>query len=220
MKKMNWQNICFMNKTMIRSGVKLVVLDISGVLCCKDNGKNTKFGDGLTKISCSNYDVYLRPYAKEFVKWCLDNYDVGIYSSTTYTNVNNIISKIFTSEQRKELKFLWCRDRCELDLDYGKDNSITEYSTVKNLNNIVVNPMINKDRKYTLKDILAIDDSGEKLRFNDKSNYMLIPSFELKPNCAKDFILEEITFSTELMKTNIDDKSEITNQEKHEPKTS
>lgn len=176
--------------------IKLIILDISGVLCGKDKSvknkriKNKKvytqkFGNCY---GTRNYNVYIRPYATEFILQLLKRYDVGIYSSTTTRNISSIFSMILTKCERERLKFIWCRNNCRLDPDYGKDKDIriASFDTIKDLSLIVSHPVINAKRKYTMDNILAIDDSSLKLRFNKKEMYIIVEPFNLKNSREKE----------------------------------
>jgi len=195
-----------MKKNYISKEKKLIILDISGILCGKESNFDVEHPD-LKLIHITNYyRIFLRPGALQFVKRCLENYDVGIFSSTTYPNVKPVLNSLFGYIERKKLKFIWCRDRCELDPDYkpnsGEKNEeneekINKYDTIKILKRIIDNPCINLNRKYNLDNILMFDDSIRKMRFNPKGSYSIIEEFKLDP---KDQILEELWLGMELEK--------------------
>lgn len=166
--------------------MRLVILDINGLLCRKTT-------EGKVDLSLGRYGVVIRPGAREFLEFCYQNFDVGIFSSTTYKNASPILEALLTPEQQKKTKFKWFRDRSSIDPDYNSsgrraepswdldefiDKKIEQYSTVKKIADVLSAPQINEDRKYTLQNTLIVDDSPMKMRFNQKKNVVLIAPFE------------------------------------------
>ena len=92
------------------SSVKLLLLDINGLLCCK-----TKNSDNNIKIS--SYYVILRPFYKEFLDFCYNHFHVGFFSSTPEKNARMILKHLLTKEQIVKTKLFWFRDRTHLDFD-------------------------------------------------------------------------------------------------------
>lgn len=132
---------------------KLIVLDLNGVL-----------------IHRNRKDVELRPYVHQFLdKLFESNFQVAIFSSCKEKNGKPLVNNIF---YKYNFEFLWFRDRCKFD---PEDDG---FSTIKDINDIVSNPVINCDRIYTKNNILFIDDSKNKMRFNPKDTYYIIPSFK------------------------------------------
>lgn len=174
----------------------LVVFDLNGVLIkkchtseraisCKElDLKNTSLGDNIDNIveydtfSDEKYVFYLRPYLKLFFEHIFKLYNVGIFTSTKEYNAKFIVSQIFTLEQQQKLVFKWFRDRAAFDPDFGVDPSIKDYDTIKRIDSILNCPTINENRFYTRKNVIIIDDSLQKMRFNGK-NYIVVPTFEL-----------------------------------------
>lgn len=166
--------------------MKLVILDINGLLCRKTT-------EGKADLSLGRYGVVVRPGAREFLEFCYQNFDVGIFSSTTYKNASPILDFLLTAEQQKKTKFKWFRDRTSLDPQWGSselsadpswdldefhDKKIEQYSTVKKIGDVLSAPQINEDRKYTLENTLIVDDSLMKMRFNPKKNVVIVAPFE------------------------------------------
>ncbi|KAG6760529.1 hypothetical protein POTOM_037052 [Populus tomentosa] len=62
---------------------KLLVLDLAGVLCDRVFHKNrANIPDNRTPDDASgSFFVYKRPFCEEFVRFCLERFDVGIWSS-------------------------------------------------------------------------------------------------------------------------------------------
>lgn len=163
------------------SELKLLVLDLNGILCHKAYKEEDTLDRSIYKsISLDKHNIYLRPKAKRFLNKILNlkNLEVAIFSSTTYPNVNLILNELITTEQRKKLKFLWCREHCTLDPDYGTRDDVKEYTTIKKLETITDHPYINMKRLYNSTNVLFIDDEPSKMRYNPKSSYHILSGYD------------------------------------------
>jgi hypothetical protein len=160
----------------------LVVLDINGILVKKnnkhDNGggwkvnhphHNKKHNNDIIETRGAIFEI--RPGAREFIRKCFEKYHVAIWSSTTFTNAQPIIDELF--DHKNELVFRWFRDHTEYDPEYGIKADIKDFDTIKTINTIYSNAMFM--RKWGPKNTIIIDDSHQKLRFNDEKNYIVIP---------------------------------------------
>jgi hypothetical protein len=168
---------------------KLLILDINGLLCHKV-AKDFIVPNGLKMITLKNYNVILRPFTLIFLEFCYSNYLVGFFSSTTYSNAEAILNAILTPEQKEKTVFKWYRDMTKLDPDYGINENIKKYDTIKCLSTAFEHPIINKDRMFTLKNTLICDDSGIKLRFNPKDNNIIFETFN--PSNISDSVLKNM----------------------------
>src|SRR3989344_2393573 len=96
---------------------KLIILDIDGTLLhC--------FEYDIDYLPCIHYDfeiyfdnkifgyVYERPNVKEFIKYLFNYYDVAVWTAAGSEYAYQIVKKLFTDEQRKELKFVWSSEKC------------------------------------------------------------------------------------------------------------
>lgn len=141
--------------------VKLVVLDVNGLMCYKYYDKNKR--ETIIKI---------RPNVKEFLDELSQEYDIAIYSSTTFPNVSKIISMIYGDEKHK-FKFTWCRDRTEfIDLF-----DVNNHKTLKKLKRIWRCPSVNDKKLYNETNTIIIDDDEFKVKCNNSKNYILINGY-------------------------------------------
>ena len=137
----------------------LVVLDVTGVLC-----QRVYTGDG--------FQITIRPFVQEFLSFLYKNYEVAFFTSTNYVNANPIIQSLLTPEQKQKTKFFWYRDRTRFD-----PQPIESYDTIKMIQDIIDCPTINYDRRYTLQNILLVDDSPRKVRLNNPDSVILVNSY-------------------------------------------
>ncbi|XP_023640770.1 uncharacterized protein LOC17888339 [Capsella rubella] len=92
---------------------KLLVLCLSGLLLHRvhknDMRKNPK--NRSPDASCGPNLVYKRPFAEEFMKFCLERFKVGIWSSACEKNVDIVLSIILENLEDK-LLFVWDQKEC------------------------------------------------------------------------------------------------------------
>lgn len=157
---------------------RLLILDINGVLCHNVNkeGREPIF-EGSEIIETPRYLSVVRPGCYNFLDHCYQNYNVGFFSSTTYSNAGPILDAILNQDQKKATIFRWFRDRTRLDPDYGKEG-ITHFDTVKIIQDVLDCPIVNPRRIYNIKRTLIVDDDLKKLRFNCKENNVLMKKYQ------------------------------------------
>jgi len=119
--------------------------------------------DGLLILRTKN-KIYYRKNMHDFLDFCFNSADVFVFTSTTKKNVDLIIPKLFTPGQILKLLFIW--DRSYTDPDpMGRG-----WDTLKDLNKI--------KKEYPDYSILMIDDSPNKLRYNQSEEYLICEPFE------------------------------------------
>jgi len=109
------------------------------------------------------YYVYQRPYLGHFIQFCLDNFQIAVWSSSSPSYAEAMVQHIFP--KTNNLEFIWSRDQCTQRIDPE-----TGYLYwLKNLKKV-------KRRGYDLNRVLMIDDSAEKLQKN-YGNHLLVKQF-------------------------------------------
>lgn len=126
-------------------------------------------------IQGKSFTYQVRPGAKEFLRRCFEHFQVAVWSSTTYSNVHPLIESLFTYEQQRQLIFRWDRDRTQLDPDFRSDPAVKDFDTIKPISEIANCPTFL--RRWNSRNILLIDDSPRKTRFNDDKNVQIIPEY-------------------------------------------
>ncbi|MEP7037589.1 MAG: HAD family hydrolase [Acidobacteriota bacterium] len=97
------------------------------------------------------FHTYKRPYLKEFLEFCFENFSVAVWTSSTRNYAKNIIKNILNENQN--LKFLHSRERCTLS--YDEETRENFYS--KKLTKL-------RRRGVNLDSIIVVDDSPEQWR--------------------------------------------------------
>ncbi|KAG2326619.1 hypothetical protein Bca52824_009347 [Brassica carinata] len=92
---------------------KLLVLSLSGLLLHrvhrKSNRKTPK--NRSPDASCGPNLVYKRPFAEDFMKFVLERFEVGIWSSACEKNVD-IVLNIILQNLQDNLLFVWDQEEC------------------------------------------------------------------------------------------------------------
>ena len=143
----------------------LLVLDLNGTLL--DRKRKTTI-------------CRLRPHLKDFVKYCLDQHSVVVWSSAKPENVAFMCSKVFTLEQRRKVLMEWGRERLGLsELEYW-----SKVQCYKRLENIWDDESLRKlhpesinGGRWDQSNTILIDDSALKASAQPYS-HIEIPEFK------------------------------------------
>ena len=165
----------------MNSPTRFLLLDINGLLCCKvPKGQKYKNYDKSDILKLNSYKVIIRPYCREFLEKCYSQFTIGFFTSTCEWNVKAILNKLLTPEQHKATVLMWFRDRTRFDPDTSHE--VSGFDTIKVLDDIFQNPMVNEKRLYSEQNTVLIDDSETKTRFNDPANIIICKAFTGEEN--------------------------------------
>ncbi|WP_445458005.1 NIF family HAD-type phosphatase [Flavobacterium sp. HNIBRBA15423] len=140
--------------------MKLIVLDIDETLL---HAKEKVIHDNFD-FKIFDYYIYKRPWLDEFLLEIKKHFKVAIWSSASDDYVAEIVSLIFPKDY--DLQFVWGRSKCTLQID---SQSIDDYGYFDYFNHMNYSKILKKvERKgyAKLKDILMIDDSPRKCKYN------------------------------------------------------
>lgn len=99
-------------------------------------------------FSLANYFVYKRPYVDDFIDFCMDRFDVALWTSSTAGYATIMADELF---KNKKLHFVWSRKRCTQRIN----NEDKCYIWFKKLSKV-------KKLGFGLEKVLVVDDSPEK----------------------------------------------------------
>lgn len=156
--------------------IKLIVFDLNGVFFDRVKLKDADPNDDRKYYDYGWMRYYIKEGIYKFINKYSKTYDMGIYTSMTHDNVHNILKKMFGCKYKYKFKFILTREHVKFDPEYGLLPEIESYDTVKHLDDIFMNPMCNKYRKYNPDNTIIIDDSYKKIRFNDPKNVIILNS--------------------------------------------
>lgn len=138
---------------------KLLILDLDETLIYATEEKLERECD----FTVGQYSVYKRPYLKEFIEFCFENFDVAVWTSSTQNYAVEIVEELFPSLDL--LKFFYTRLRCTIRYDEELQETYFE----KMMSKI-------RRRKFDLTKVIVIDDSPEKWR-NSYGNLVRVKPF-------------------------------------------
>jgi TFIIF-interacting CTD phosphatase-like protein len=130
-------------QSFLKLKTRLIVLDIDETLVYTTDKPLPR----EPHYTFSEYSIYRRPYLAEFLAFCFERFDVGVWSSASERYVSFVASQIF--ERDSGLKFVWSEKNC-----------ITESSGQSQIKDL------RKLRRfgYLVDEIRAIDDTPEKYK--------------------------------------------------------
>ncbi|KAF2312870.1 hypothetical protein GH714_040927 [Hevea brasiliensis] len=133
---------------------KLLILDVNGLLAdivpyCSDAYK--------PDIIISRKSVFKRPFCDDFLLFCFDKFNVGVWSSRTKKNVDMVIDFLLR-DSRHKLLFCWHQSHC----------TDTGFTTVENNSK----PLLLKELKK-LWDKLEPDLPWNKGEYNESNTLLL-----------------------------------------------
>lgn len=165
----------------------LVVLDVDGLLVnkmyiekiSKEKIEELENTNDEAVFKSGNFYVQVRENLTMFFEKLFREHVVSVWTSSNYKTVRPILENILTEDQLESLKFIWCRDRTELDPEYGNPEFplLKSHSTVKKLKRVLASPYVNYDREWNWSNVIIIDDGEEKVRYNPKENVLVWEDF-------------------------------------------
>ena len=129
--------------------MKLLILDLDETLIHATEETLGREADFTTEL----YYVYQRPYITDFLKFCSDNFYVGIWTTAGKDFASAVVENIFPPDY--PLEFIWSRDRCTRMYDA----ELMQPYYIKNLAKL-------KRRGFCLSQIIMVDDTPRKLEKN------------------------------------------------------
>jgi TFIIF-interacting CTD phosphatase-like protein len=142
---------------------KLLVLDLDETLVYATEQRLSV----AEEFKAGPYYVYLRPHLRPFLEFCVNRFDVGIWTSSSADYAQAVVMQLFGS--LGPLKFVWSRTRCTRRYDHETQ---TEY-WVKDLAKL-------RRIGYALERVIVIDDTAKKHERN-YGNLVRVSEFEGQP---------------------------------------
>ena len=139
---------------------KLLILDLDETLVHATELPLFRTAD----FRVASYYVYRRPNLTNFLAFVRHRFHVAVWSSSTSLYLKQVLHHILPPDY--PLVFAWSRDRCTRFFDHERQ----EVYWIKNLKKV-------KGKGYSLKSILMVDDTPQKLSKN-YGNLVRIAPFE------------------------------------------
>ncbi|CAK9320138.1 unnamed protein product [Citrullus colocynthis] len=93
---------------------KLLIMGLGGFLChrvCRRKGSSKIPKHRRPDASLGSFHVYKRPFCEDFMRFCLERFEVGIWSSAKEWYLDNALDCI-TPGLRRKLVFAWDQTEC------------------------------------------------------------------------------------------------------------
>jgi TFIIF-interacting CTD phosphatase-like protein len=146
-------------QTMQSAEKKLLILDLDETLIYSTEMKLKRSQDFVV----GQYLVYKRPFLHEFIEFCIENFNVAVWTSSTSSYAVEIVANIF--QNPSDLKFIWSKTRCTISFDLDLQETFLEKKMTKV-----------RGRGYDLKKVIVVDDLPQVWR-NSYGNLVRVKSF-------------------------------------------
>ncbi|KAJ4832894.1 hypothetical protein Tsubulata_026354 [Turnera subulata] len=157
---------------------KLLILCLGGLLChrlCRKRGAIIP-RNRTPDTSYGSFLVYKRPYCDEFVKFCFERFEVGIWSSAREWYLDNALDCVLKGH-RSKLLFAWDQEECT---DSG-------FKTLENRNKPIflkeLKKLFSSNRlkgKYSSSNTLLIDNDPYKALLNPPHTAIFPSEYKLE----------------------------------------
>ncbi|KAJ6293929.1 hypothetical protein OIU76_022075 [Salix suchowensis] len=164
-KEVKIPDVCTLEQPRIRRVTKkLLILDVNGLLA--DIVSNVSVGYQANLV-VSGKSVFKRPFCDDFLRFCFQKFDVGVWSSRTRRNLNPLIDFLF-GDSRHKLLFCWDQSHCT-DTGFTTVENTSKPMFLKELKKLweylESTPHLNKG-EYDESNTLLLDDSPYKALCN------------------------------------------------------
>ncbi|KAJ6683815.1 hypothetical protein OIU85_007503 [Salix viminalis] len=164
-KEVKIPDVCTLEQPRIRRVTKkLLILDVNGLLA--DIVSNVSVGYQANLV-VSGKSVFKRPFCDDFLRFCFQKFDVGVWTSRTKRNMNPLIDFLF-GDSRHKLLFCWDQSHCT-DTGFTTVENTSKPMFLKELKKIweylESTPHLNKG-EYNESNTLLLDDSPYKALCN------------------------------------------------------
>ncbi|CAO2839410.1 unnamed protein product [Amaranthus hypochondriacus] len=170
---------------------KLIVLSLNGLLIHRVHSQDrsriprNRSPDGV--YNRATRMVYKRPFLDEFLKFCLDRFEVGIWSSAQEHNVDDVMHVVFKGLKTKFL-FIWDQEECTYSgfKSLEKKEKPLFFKELSKLYSSLAKS--SGGSRFSESNTLLIDDKPYKGLLNSPYNGIFLESYD--PNDARDNVLD------------------------------
>nr|GEY59299.1 hypothetical protein [Tanacetum cinerariifolium]GEY62222.1 hypothetical protein [Tanacetum cinerariifolium] len=127
--------------------------------------------------------VYKRPYCEEFLKFCIEIFEVGIWSSAREQNMQWVLTNV-VGELKSKILFTWDQNQC-MDTGFKCSDKRDKPLFIKELRHVWDNKYSNlpwRDGEYSSSNTFSITASAKALLNHYIHIYLLVDSVYMRPN--------------------------------------
>ncbi|XP_073273371.1 uncharacterized FCP1 homology domain-containing protein C1271.03c-like [Primulina huaijiensis] len=156
---------------------KLLVLCLGGLLVHRVHVKDKASVRELRPdVVHGKFLVFKRPFCTEFLKFCFERFEVGIWSSARDHNIEVVLSNI-TGGTRSKFLFVWSQEECT-DSGFYCMNKRVKPLFLKNLKNLWEKKYITRGQ-YSSSNTLLIDDEPHTCLLNPPDTAIFLDPFKI-----------------------------------------
>ncbi|XP_019194959.1 PREDICTED: uncharacterized FCP1 homology domain-containing protein C1271.03c-like isoform X1 [Ipomoea nil] len=156
---------------------KLIILDVNGLL----GDVVRRRVPGGASFSGGTSEIIKRPFCDDFLRFCFDKFDVGIWSSRLKKNLDPIVDYLL-GDQKKKLLFCWNMSNCT-QTGFKTPENKHKPLVLKELRKIWENEFPNLQwfvkGYYNESNTLLLDDSPYKALLNPVHSSIFPETFKL-----------------------------------------
>ncbi|WJX79424.1 hypothetical protein P8452_62544 [Trifolium repens] len=168
---------------------KLLVMNLNGFLLHRlihrhilRDGRyvpNPFLGSRRADSESGNFLLFKRPFSEEFMKFCLERFEVGIWTSAQEHNIDGALNLAIGEESKNKLLFVWNQDQCRTTNTASKENN-KKPIFFKELKKVW--EKVEKGGPYSASNTLMIDDKPYKAYLNDENTSIFVKSYDPDDN--------------------------------------
>ncbi|KAF9626436.1 hypothetical protein IFM89_033255 [Coptis chinensis] len=134
----------------------------------------------------NNRSVFMRPFCKDFLKFCFEKFDVGIWSSKMSKNMVGVVDFLL-GDLKNQLRFSWDQSySTDTGLTLSQIGLVTHKSNEKPLFLMELKKIWNKYADYNESNTLLVDDTPYKSLLNPPHTAIFPKpyTYQLRNDCA------------------------------------
>ncbi len=147
---------------------KLLILDIDGTMIFAEEKSKLIYMQVEQhhhfELDGGSILVWKRPNIDEFLEWCFEYYDIGIWSASGSEYVHSVLTHIIPDHLRSKVKFIWTSMRCTRTYQQRSLDTYGVPITIKKLNKLwrkkkSRSDNLNSVERYDRRNTLIVDDT-------------------------------------------------------------
>ncbi|PNY05314.1 NLI interacting factor-like phosphatase [Trifolium pratense] len=164
---------------------KLLVMNLNGFLLHRfihrhilRDGRyvpNPILGSRRADSISGNFLLFKRPFSEEFMKFCLERFEVGIWSSAQEHNIDGALDLAIGEESKNKLLFVWNQDQCRQTNTASKESN-EKPIYFKELQKVW--EKVEKGGPYSASNTLMIGDKPYKAYLNPENTAIFAKSYD------------------------------------------